>query len=316
MNFTDAEEYLENCYLAGETFTVITRFPENKKINQIVGASICILDGLLIVPTVLLNLVAARTILKSPKLKEKICFFLIFVQSLFDTAVGAISLPLFTIGLGMALVEKSNCLLNLMLLKVVVLFTNCSFHTLAAMTFERYMGIFHPFAHRTKVTKNTLLKYILGACVVTIGLLFLSAISPPIFLIVYAVMILFFIVFATFVYARVFFLLSKRIRSRKRAMDGTAVQSPSDRKHERQFQQQTRQAKSCFLVLVCHMVCFLPSCFVYFLSEKDRFLVSNVFSLIMTLLFLNSILNSIIFFWRNPVLIRQVTSTFSCRSVQ
>ena len=104
-------EYFEECYhfKEGYTYSSIREFPESKRIYQILEALVALLDGFLIIPTILLNVIAAKTIIKSPKLKEKPCFFLVLVQSLFDTGVGTISLPLYTLGLATQAAGIAKC---------------------------------------------------------------------------------------------------------------------------------------------------------------------------------------------------------------
>ena len=49
------------------------------------------------ISTILLNSVAILTISKSSQLKEKLCYFLVLVQSSLDLLVGVIIQPLFII---------------------------------------------------------------------------------------------------------------------------------------------------------------------------------------------------------------------------
>ena len=110
---------------------------------------VALLDGLLIIPTILLNIIAAKTIFKSSNLKGKAYFFLILVQSVLDTAVGVIALPLYTFGLATEAAGVPNCWINFLCLEVSLFFTGGSFVTLSVMSFERYMGIFYPNKRKT-----------------------------------------------------------------------------------------------------------------------------------------------------------------------
>ena len=303
-------EYFEKCYHfeEGYTYSSIREFPESKRIYQILEALVALLDGFLIIPTILLNVIAAKTIIKSPKLKEKPCFFLVLVQSLFDTGVGTISLPLYTLGLATQAAGIAKCGTNFMIQKIVVLFSSGSFITLTAITYERYMGIFHPLVHRTTVTKGRLLKYIISLSFVSVLITGINMKFEYLFKIASALGILIFNTFSIFVYTRIFIFVRKRIRSRKRPKDGVTRTTSLEIKGDREFLQEVKLVKSCFLVVLCYIVCLLPLCFVFLLSSLDQFLANVIFCLIMTLIFCNSILNSVIFFWRNPILRRSVTS--------
>ena len=306
-------EYYKFCHSYEERSVSISEFPESKQIHLFLVV-LTVLDGLLIIPTVLLNITAVKTILKSPKLKEKPCFFLILVQSVFDTGVGAIALPLYTVGLATETAGVPNCWANFLFSKISIKFAGCSFITLSAMSFERYMGIFHPLTHRVEVTKGRLLKYIIGSILVTLFMTFVSLKFRNAITIATSIYAFVFMIFTTFVYLRIFAFAKKRIRSRtSRASEGAAELSSSEMKENRQILQETKLAKSCFLVVICYLICFLPSGFTFLLSHLDRFLARIVFAFIMTLTFLNATLNSIIFFWRNPILRRSVKSNpFSC----
>ena len=63
-------------------------------INRIVQ---CVFNGVLMISTILLNSVAILTISKSSQLKEKLCYFLVLVQSSIDLVVGVIIQPLFIV---------------------------------------------------------------------------------------------------------------------------------------------------------------------------------------------------------------------------
>ncbi len=63
-------------------------------INKIV---LCVFNGVLLLSTTLLNSVAILTISKCSQLKEKLCYFLVLLQSAIDFLGGVINQPLFII---------------------------------------------------------------------------------------------------------------------------------------------------------------------------------------------------------------------------
>ena len=82
----------QSCRILGKTHLIITKLPsEIFVINNTVAIAS---NGLLIIPTILLNAVAILTIVKSSQLKSKPCYFIILVQSIIDLAVGVFSIPL------------------------------------------------------------------------------------------------------------------------------------------------------------------------------------------------------------------------------
>ena len=301
------------CTLLDERFLNNSEFTERKHIHVYLFL-ITALDGLLIIPTILLNITAAKTILKSSKLKEKPCFFLILVQSVLDTAVGAIVLPLYTFGLATQAAGVPNCWVTFLGLVITLIFSICSYVTLIVMTFERYMGIFHPLIHRTKVTKRRLLKSIIFLSPVA----FILNIASNMFAkgeynIIGDLITLIFVAFTAFVYTRIFAFARKRFRVSKRARDGEAKPTSSEKKENRKFLQETKLAKSCFLVVACSMICYFPTSFTFLYDDMDIFTMNVFLAFLLTIVLLNSSLNSIIFFWRNPILRRNVKSNLRSR---
>ena len=307
MNYT-----YKYCTILDERFLNNSEFTERKHIHVYL-ILITALDGLLIIPTILLNITAAKTILKSSKLKEKPCFFLILVQSVLDTAVGAIVLPLYTFGLATQAAGVPNCWVTFLGLVITLIFSICSYVTLIVMTFERYMGIFHPLIHRTKVTKRRLLKSIIFFSPVA----FILNIASNMFAkgeynIIGDLITLIFVAFTAYVYTRIFAFARKRLRVTKRARDGGAKPTSSERKEHRKLLQETKLATSCFLVVACSMICYFPTGFTFLYDDMDIFTLNVFLAFLLTLTLLNSSLNSIIFFWRNPILRRNVKSNLYC----
>ena len=131
-------------------------------------------SGILIFPTVLLNLFATITILKSPQLKNKLCYFLIHIQSVVDLGVGLFGIPLTIYYLVTPFVAFQNCAFSLGALKLCVLPSAVSIFTSCAITFERYIGVLHPYKYTTLLTKKRIKTFIFFGVVVSIIVVLLS----------------------------------------------------------------------------------------------------------------------------------------------
>ena len=86
-------------------FQSITSPPNEFVINQIITS---VVNGVVILLTILLNSVAIRTISKCSQLKNKLCYFLVLVQSVTDLLVGIIVLPLLAFALASNAKGKYN----------------------------------------------------------------------------------------------------------------------------------------------------------------------------------------------------------------
>jgi hypothetical protein len=142
MNLTAGSQFVERCSVLAGTSVSIVQFSSNAYvINQII---VCLLNCLLSVATVLLNSIAILTIYKCFHLKVKICYFLVYLQSMVDLVAGAVSIPLFTYVLASELVGTANCVVNFIISTVAFVPMGLSLAMLCALSFERYMGVLHP----------------------------------------------------------------------------------------------------------------------------------------------------------------------------
>ena len=179
LKHSDEEVFGMSCKILGGTHFVVTKLPSEKfVINYIFAITF---NGLLMIPTVLLNAVAIITTLKSSQLKSKPCYFIILVQSVIDLAVGVLSILLMIFFLASGIGGLTNCIAASLAFKSGILPFMLSCVTLSALTIERYIAILHPYAYRTQVTKKRLLIYIGCGAVVTISLLFLFLFNPRLY---------------------------------------------------------------------------------------------------------------------------------------
>ena len=239
----------------------------------------------MIIPTILLNGVAVVTILRSSQLSSKPCYFIILLQSVFDSAVGVLGIPLFIFFLANPVAEISNCFA--MSFTRILMFAPIlgSSIALIAMTFERYIAILHPFAYKTLVTKKRLMKYV-GANTMLEFRLFHLYVMVKVTII---------LLLTAYVYTRIYMVVKNLACSQRKPRDAAEGRRVTKTKL---FLKEIRQARSCFIVVICFfMLGFLPATITTnFSSDMDRLqelaMVVWVFSLAIT----NSSVNSLIFF--------------------
>lgn len=285
---------------------VIHYFPGDKRIYLMNHFMLCIVNSIVIFPTLFLNCISALTILKNPKLKEKASFFLIGVQSIVDATIGVLVLPSLVYMIGSEIYGSPNCLAHFLVLKATYFFTALSVLTLCAMTFERYMGIFRPLSHRASVTNTRLLTGIGAGTSWPVISLTASLFCPRFYRISSSIGISLFLPLVVYVYSKIWISMKARRRAIARGVYG-ATQA-SDLNERQKMEKETKLAKSCFLVVVCSIVCLLPMSLnsVYQNFDIFRYRVAYLWSL--TFIMLNSIMNSLIFFWRNPLLVKSAKS--------
>ena len=229
------------------------------------------------------------------------------VLSLNDLAIGVICGPLYVAVFARELLlAKSTCFLNEIRTVVHLIIGGCSLKTLITMNFERYFAIVHPIFHRTKVTKGRLLKCLivlwLFTTAIVVALLFYSIVVLVKFLTVEMLLIMAALVY---IYTRIYFTSRRSFENfRKTNRSNSSSQDQGTQSERKQNLRNIRLVKSCFYVVVCYCICFLP-----FTVLNDNFLNNNHGKLIrpwlLTLNLSNSTFNSLIFFWRNKLLRRE-----------
>ena len=275
---------------------------ENYFVNQI---AVSVINCVLVVTIVGLNGVSILTIVKTPVLKQKVCYFLILVQSCVDLTVGVIGLPLHIYFLISELLSVASCFINFLAIQITLCMNGLSLVVLSAITLERYYGILHPLLHRTKMTKRKIRIYIIFVSLFMFFSIVLWFTYSTLFAVVtYAALVLL-LLFTTFAYARIFVVGRQKLgHSRNRLAVAEQNQAGLGLNEKRSFLRELKLAKSCFLVLICYVVCFIPGPMVYLIApENDTPGIRRIKrSWIMSLFALNSSLNSLIFFWAKPML--------------
>lgn len=301
--------FVETCcdYGGSSTLFIVTQFPSRKYvISQIFY---CFVNGVLIIPTVLLNSISVFTIWKTCHLKAKLCYFLILVQSLVDLGVGLISLPLYIVHAAVELMGTANCVDGFALQAVAYIPVGTSFLTIYLLTFERYLSILHPVIHRLYVTKTQVLLYVCcaTASVIVAGPV-LTIISAKVHNGLSTATVWLVLAFNTFAYMRIYFAVKNMRFSKNTIRHYSTEQSSYDMGTKRSLLRERNLAKSCGLVVLISYFCYVPfvvSSF-YFKDDHMNYRVATCWSAVV--MALNSSLNSLVFFWKRPLLRQEVLS--------
>ena len=304
MDNTTHNRYFKECSIFGYAHLIIVEFPSSKYVVSQVAA--CVVMCMLTIPVVLLNGITVLTMFKSHQLSGKVCHFPVFIQSMADLFVGLLTLPLFSYLYLSEVFGSLDCVLSFVFSTIAFVPWGLSLAALCALTFERYMGVMYPIAHRNYVTKRMFLIYICCVLLVTsvlVPLAVASAIFYYIFCVVYAIIPF---LLHTFCYSRIFYSTRKRLRGDnfRATSDQLETNTKSTNRAGKQYSlKEIKLAKSCALVVVTFYVCCIPGEIlnIYYL-EKSMIIYRVVISWYAAALGINTIINSVIFFWTRPVL--------------
>ena len=269
--------------------------------NQI---TVCSVNGVLILPTIILNSVAIATISKCSKLKEKLTYFLVLVQSVTDLVAGVIGIPSLMFVLVSDIKGDANCEVNAVVIHAPHLMAGYSLITLTVLNIERYLGILHPIFHRTKLTKKKLLFHVGHGCIshtVTVVMLYVYV---NVRRLVIAIVIPVFLLETMYVYLRIFLVARKRPALSPPIAVAGQSSSESTMKAKKNYLREIKVAKSCFMIVFLFIFSFLPLSVVYiwFADKMTPTTFRIVQSWCLTVAMLNGSLNSVIFFWTRPEL--------------
>ena len=270
-----------------------TAYESNRVFNVIFLA-------ILIFPTILLNAVAVITIQKTPQLRNKLSHFIILVQSSVDLGVGCFATPMMIIYLLSPFTNVDVCFLFAVTKSTIFFLSGLSTLTLCALTMERYLGIFHPFFHRAYLTKKGIVTYTMAGVLILTAVVIASIISGnDATRIAGTVILAIFLIFNTFAYVRIYFLIPSTTRESPTNVVSSDKAWPV--KGRRHFGK-TKHVSTCFIVVISFTILLLPYVLSPIFVQFESMMWNAYFFWAVSLIILNSSINSITFFWKNRVL--------------
>ena len=293
------------CYIFGRTHEFINKPSYMLLVNNVAVLTVNII---LIFPTILLNAVSIITITKSSQLRNKICYFIILVQSVTDLVVGFLGIPSFVLFLNTGIGEKTNCIASILAYRSTILSVGASFFTLSALTMERYIAILHPYKYIAQVTRKRILMYICSGVVLFLFVIVYSLVTDGLIIPFSVLLTTCFFILIVFVYTRIY-LVVRKLSSPPVQVGNTLAASNMTRKNA--LIQEIRQTKRCFIVVVIFiLLCFLPVLVTFFLyGTMDQHGFQAIQNWATTLGIFNSSVNSVIFFWTKSLLRKEAIKT-------
>ena len=288
---------------------MITGLPSNVYyINFIIGL---LFNILLTVITIFLNSVTILAYARSAQLKSKKTYFLIMLLSVNDLLVGLFGNSSFVLILITIIIGYPRC-------KMYILFEFASFYpaalsvmTLFGLNIERYLSIIHPLYHRTKVTKSRLLKMLVGFWFLIITLRLSYLVLGRIMNIIIS-FVLVFIAFSTlYIYVSICIATRRRSRvaeTRETEGRGTEPRVPIGRTNQGDKLRNMKMTKSCAIVVAMAFACNVPFAFTHSLPTSNILTLLALWSITLSLSV--SSLNSLVFFWKNPILRKEAKKLF------
>ena len=265
----------------------------------------CIVNAALTISTLLLNSIMVIAYSKSSQLRKNISNFLIMVLSCIDVAIGGIVNLTFTVFLLTKITGNGSCMFLFVVLKLIIMLSGMSVATMSSMNLERYIAILHPMTHRAKLTKERLLMFALLFWSGYIDAFIVSFTSQNTQGKMVVSLRLCYIIFTIWTYVKIFLAMRKSRRifplNNAESTNNTTSSLETSFNRKKQFLKELKVAKSYILVISSNFICFVPQLIITALyyngllvTQLDLF---NTWAI--TVVLLNSSLNSMLFFWLN-----------------
>ena len=278
----------------------------------------CIISVIITLATVSLNSLTVLTFWQAPKLRENTLLYLVMILSMVDTGTGIFCYPSLTVRMIFELMKTPKCWHHYVQSNLFKLSSVLSLSLVSAISIERYFGVMHPLIHRTQVTKKKLLTLLLLIWSISalplVASIFTDKSLNSIITITCAILIL----ITVYSYTRISFAVIHSNLKRETLQNANAIQGARDgedvsqnRKRKMNILRQLKMSKSCLLIALCYLCCYMPTLIVFGALANTLPASISVLAL-WSLLFvmLNSCLNSIIFFWRNASLRKETMNVF------
>lgn len=253
---------------------------------------VCIINGLLILPTTLLNLVIILSILRNPSLRKP-SYLLICALAFTDFGVGILLQPLFIARKVALFSSRQELYCSLLQSGNVLAHLVCSpsFFIVTVISIDRYLAIRLQMRYSQIITVKTVLKFLIGCLVsaLVVTLARLQATKPAYMGIAAALMftLLIVILFCYFISINTLKTHQRQVQNIQESMLIQAVQF-------------RRTLRTLLIIVFSLFLCYLPFVGVVIaiavLGRNKTLTIAWEYTA--TLLFLNSCLNPLLHLWR------------------
>ena len=278
---------------------MLRHYPVISDVADLQSTSIanCVINNFLSYTAIMLNIVTLHAITKTSSMPKTLKTLLLSL-TVSDVGVGLLVQPFYT-SLLVKWIQQSipSCSTYKAFFVISDLFTFASFFGVVAVSVDRFLAIHLHLRYQELVTHKRVVAVVISIWVLSLFLSMLYFWVPPdVLLLFWCVIILFVLVLSAMVYIRIYLAVERH----KNQIQALQIQQLPENDEMANFASLIKSAVSTFYVFLVFLVCYLP-CAISFATLKifgpsialKKFLL---FSL--TLLFLNSSLNPVIYCWK------------------
>ena len=257
----------------------------------------CVFNNFLCYTAIMLNIVTIHAIRKTSSFPKTLKTLLLSLAAS-DVAVGLLAQPLYNSLLVMwSQQDDPGCNTYKVFYITTYSFSTASFFGVVAVSVDRFLAIHLHLRYQELVTHKRVVAVVISIWVFSA---FLSLLTLWVALDIYSLVLIILggvgIALTTLVYIRIYF----AVRRHKNQIQALQVQQVAQTEEMANFASFVKSAVGIFYVYVVFLVCYLPFliCLVATESNGPNFALKRLFLFSVTLVFLNSSLNPVIYCWK------------------
>ena len=284
-------------------------FPSNGDIEDLHSTYIanCVFNNLLCFPVIVLNIATIHAIRKTSLLPATLKTLLLSL-AVSDVGVGLLVQPFYTFLLVNWLQLNSRCSYNVTFHNILCLFSVASFTGVVAVSVDRFLAIHLHLRYQEHVTHKRVV-----ALVISIWLLSLFTSLTPLWLTsdifspIIVILAVVGLVFIAMVYIRIYL----AVRRHNSQIHTLQVQHGTQTGEKAHFALLVKSAFGTFYVYLLLLICYLPHlvCMAVIEIQGPSIASKKCFLVSMSLVFLNSVLNPVIYCWKMRHIRRVIMDT-------
>ena len=257
----------------------------------------CVFNSFLSYTAIMLNIVTIHAIRKTSSLPKTLKTLLLSL-AVSDVAVGLVNQPFYT-SILIKLIQQSNpgCNTYKVFHIITYLFSLASFLGVVAVSVDRFLAIHLHLRYQELVTHKRVVSVVISIWVISAFLAFsIFAVSRHLYSYIMVILVVLGAILLTIVYIRIYLV----VRQHKNQIQVLQVQQVAHADQLANLSSLIKSTVGIFYVYVVFLVCYLPYLISLIATKMNG--PSNVlkgcFVFSLTLVFLNSSLNPVIYSWK------------------
>ena len=259
----------------------------------------CVINAILSFTAIVLNIITIQALRKTSSLSKTLKTLLLSL-AISDVGVGLVAQPLYVASLAMKIEQNTNNIavhtVEEAYLIPTKLFGFASYFGVVLLTVDRFLAIHLHLRYQELVTYKRVVAVVISVWLLSALISFLSLSMGPVALsIVLGTILVVWVVITGILYCKIY----AAVRHHTNQMHALQIQQVAQNEDMANAARQTKTALATFYVYVVFLACYLPiSCVQLAMISGETALLSYLCYFTLTLVYLNSSLNPLIYCWK------------------